>query len=85
MFLYTGTIEKDCPKLDVSRSRREVKRFCIFYRFFFYQEIKNAAALLELSQLTVLLENIQANESFLNEDTIQHYTLVSKTENLYDA
>lgn len=42
-----------------------------------FQEVRQAAEYLELPQLSVLLTNTQANESFLNEETIQHYTLVS--------
>jgi hypothetical protein len=42
----------------------------------FSQEVRQAAEFLELPQLIVLLSNTQSNESFMNEETIQHYTLV---------
>ena len=40
--------------------------------------MRQAAEFLELPQLMVLLSNTQSNESFMNEETIQHYTAVSK-------
>lgn len=43
----------------------------------FQQEVRQAAEFLELPQLMVLLSNTQSNESFMNEETIQHYTAVS--------
>lgn len=49
----------------------------ILIELYIKQEIRDAATLLDLPQLVVLLNNIHADESFLNEDTIQHYTLVS--------
>lgn len=42
------------------------------------QEVRQAAEFLELPQLMVLLSNTQSNESFMNEETIQHYTAVSR-------
>lgn len=41
------------------------------------QEVRQAAEFLELPQLIVLLSNTQSNESFMNEETILHYTTVS--------
>lgn len=38
--------------------------------------MRQAAEFLELPQLMVLLSNTQSNESFMNEETIQHYTSV---------
>ncbi|KAL9700766.1 hypothetical protein quinque_004207 [Culex quinquefasciatus] len=40
------------------------------------QEIRQAAEFLELPQLMVLLSNTQANQSFMNDETIQHYSTV---------
>ncbi|CAO1323034.1 unnamed protein product [Diamesa hyperborea] len=57
LFIYTGTIEKECLNL---------------------QEVRQAAEFLELPQLMVLLSNTQSNESFMNEETIQHYSTCIK-------
>ena len=48
------------------------------YLFFYSQEIKQAAEFLELTQLMVLLSNTQTNQSFKNDETIHHYSSVSK-------
>uniref|UniRef100_A0A182WC15 BTB domain-containing protein n=1 Tax=Anopheles minimus TaxID=112268 RepID=A0A182WC15_9DIPT len=42
------------------------------------QEIRQAAEFLELPQLMVLLSNTQANQSFMNDETIQHYSTCMK-------
>ncbi|XP_070494728.1 rho-related BTB domain-containing protein 1 isoform X3 [Chironomus tepperi] len=42
------------------------------------QEVRQAAELLELPQLIVLLSNSQSNESFMNDETIQHYSVYMK-------
>lgn len=47
----------------------------IYLWMFISQEVRQAAEFLELPQLVVLLSN--SNESFLNDETIQHYTAVS--------
>ncbi|CRL03470.1 CLUMA_CG016254, isoform A [Clunio marinus] len=42
------------------------------------EEVRQAAEFLELPQLMVLLSNTQSNESFMNDETIQHYTTCMK-------
>jgi hypothetical protein len=54
---------------------RRVKILINFHSF--SQEVRQAAEFLELPQLMVLLSNTQSNESFMNDETIQHYTAVS--------
>lgn len=40
--------------------------------------MRHAAEFLELPQLMVLLSNTQSNQSFMNEETIQHYATCMK-------
>ena len=45
-------------------------------------EIRQAAEFLELPQLMVILSNTQFNETFMNDETIQHYTMVNKSKQI---
>lgn len=66
MFIYTGTIDKEYLELQTASSIGSLL------------EVRQAAEFLELPQLMVLLSNTQSNESFMNEETMQHYSTYMK-------
>ncbi|XP_059617232.1 rho-related BTB domain-containing protein 2 isoform X1 [Phlebotomus argentipes] len=64
--LITPQAMQQCLKFIYSGS---IDRECLDM-----QEIRQAADFLELPQLSVLLSNIQSNQNFMNDETIQHYS-----------